>query len=107
MRMKRIFVFCLFLIWGGGTVWAADAATKLGRGITNAGFGWFEIVNEVGIESDQHGLWIGVPSGLLRGAASGVLRMLAGVYEVATFPLPNGKKGYEPILLPESVFKRR
>lgn len=88
------------------TAWA-DAATKLSRGVTNTAFGWFEIVNEIGHESDRHGLEIGVFSGLIRGAAFGITRTLAGVLEIVSFPFPNGKRGYAPLVLPESVFDRR
>ena len=88
--------------------WAyADAGTKLGRGLVNTGFGWFEIVNEIGNESDRHGPWIGFPSGLVRGTAFGIVRTAAGVYELVTFPFPNGKKGYQPLVLPESPWTRR
>lgn len=107
MKRKRIFVlFLLILLVGASPSVRADAGTKLGRGIQNVAVGWFEIFNEIGNESDRHGLWIGVPSGLIRGTAFGVLRTLAGVYEVVTFPFPNGEKGYKPVILPESVFKR-
>lgn len=85
----------------------ADAATKLSRGVNNTLFGWFEIINEIGNESDQHGFWIGLPSGLFRGTTFMAGRMLAGVYEIVTFPFPNGSQGYAPVVLPESVFKRR
>lgn len=98
----------LFLLLAGnvGPVWAAgDASTKLARGVSNLAFGWFEIFKQTGNESDRHGLWIGVPSGLVRGTVATAARMTAGAYEVITFPFPTGSKGYEPLILPESVFK--
>ena len=91
---------------GPGTA-RADAATKLSRGVNNTALGWFEVVNEIGNESDRHGPWIGFPSGLIRGAAFGLIRTAAGVFEVVTFPFPNGGKGYAPIVLPESAWVRR
>ena len=105
--MKRVtFLFLVLFLAASGRAWA-DAGTKLARGLSNTGLGWFEIINEVGNESDRHGLWIGVPSGMFRGIAFGTVRTLAGVYEIITFPFPNGSNGYEPVVLPESVFKRR
>lgn len=85
----------------------ADAGTKFGRGLSNTAFGWFEIVNEIGNESDRHGPFIGFPSGLIRGTTFGLGRTLAGIAEILTFPWPNGNRGYEPLVLPESVFSRR
>ena len=95
------------ILLAGPNAWSADAASKFGRGIINIGFGWFEIFNEIGKESDQRGPLIGFPSGLVRGTAFALVRTLAGVYETVTFPFPNGKRGYESVILPESVFKRR
>lgn len=105
--MKRAIALLGVLFFLGMGTARADAGTKLGRGISNVAFGWFEIVNEIGNESDRHGLWIGVPTGTLRGAVLGVIRTLAGALEIVTFPFPNGERGYAPLLLPESVFKRR
>ena len=105
--MKRRMAVFLLVFWlAGGIAWA-DPARKLGRGLSNSIWGWFEVVNEIGNEADRRGLWIGIPAGLVRGSFFGIGRTLAGVFEVATFLLPNGEKGYEPILLPESVFARR
>lgn len=108
--MKKVFcilgLMSVLCVVSPQLAWA-DGGTKLGRGVSNLLFGWFEIVNEIGNESDRHGIWIGLPSGLVRGAAFTAARILAGAYEVVTFPFPNGSKGYEPVLLPESVFKRR
>ncbi|MBI4115406.1 MAG: exosortase system-associated protein, TIGR04073 family [Candidatus Omnitrophica bacterium] len=104
--MKRsIFLFLIVFTFVSGTAWA-DAATKLSRGISNIAFGWYEVINEVGSETDQHGLVIGPVSGLLRGLFFGVVRTGAGVYEVVTFPFPNWKRGYDPVVLPESAFMR-
>ena len=104
--MKRWMVILMILVVQPNLLWA-DASTKLGRGITNTAFGWFEVINEVGNESDRQGPWIGFPSGLIRGAVYGMVRTVAGVYEIVTFPLPNGKKGYKPIVLPVTPWARR
>jgi len=106
----RRFVFGLFLLLSlTARAWAEppDAATKLGRGLHNTTFGWFEIINEIGNESDRRGPWIGFPAGLWRGVFLGVGRTIIGVAELITFPFENGKKGYGPILLPETAFGHR
>lgn len=104
--MKRWIFFLLIFLAIPGWAWA-DAATKLGRGLNNTLFGWFEVVNEVGNESDRHGPWIGFPAGIVRGAAYGIARTVVGAYELVTFVLPNGKRGYDPLILPELVWVRR
>jgi len=105
----RTYLLLLGLLMGAfPRIASADAGTKFGRGLSNTGFGWFEIINEIGNESDRHGPLIGFPSGLIRGTVFAVIRTVAGVYEVVTFPFPNGsQKGYGPIVQPESVFDRR
>lgn len=107
--MRRYLGFVVLLLLLGGNAGpagaAGDASTKLARGASNLAFGWFEIFKQIGNESDRHGLWIGVPSGLVRGAVATAARMTAGAYEVITFPFPNGSRGYEPLIQPESVFK--
>ena len=103
--MKRWIIVLLILVATPRWAWA-DAGTKFGRGLTNTAFGWFEIINEIGNESDRHGPWIGFPSGLLRGTVFGIGRTLAGVYELVTFPLPNGQRGYDPIVSPETPWVR-
>ena len=104
--MKRWMAILWLLLAWPHPLWA-DAATKLSRGVNNSLLGWFEVVNEVGNEADRHGPWIGFPSGLIRGAVFALVRTAAGVYEVVTFPFPNGKRGYQPIVLPETPWTRR
>ena len=110
MKMRRRVLFvgliCLAALFPRQA--SADAGTKFGRGLTNTAFGWFEIINEIGNESDRHGPFIGFPSGIIRGVVFGVGRTLAGVFELVTFPLPNRPgNDYGPIVRPESVFNRR
>lgn len=104
--MKRWVLVGLLLMGWSTTGWA-DPGTKLARGLSNVAFGWFEILNEIGHEADRHGPEIGIVSGAVRGTVFGIGRTLVGVYETVTFVFPNGRKGYEPILLPESALKRR
>ena len=105
--MKRWMVILMIWLAMPRWAWADDPGTKLGRGLVNTAFGWFEIVNEMGSQSDKHGPWIGFPSGLVRGTVFGIGRTLAGVYETVTFLLPNGERGYEPVILPATPWVRR
>lgn len=108
MKLKQGLVVMLLTAALSTTAWASPhAGTKFGRGLSNTAFGWFEIINEIGHESDSHGPWIGLPAGVLGGTILALGRTFSGIFEILTFPWPNGKKGYEAVLLPESVFQRR
>ena len=72
---------------------------KLQRGLTNAATGWLEIPYKVfgevvfGSRSPFEGLVIGLVSGV----SKSIERTGVGLFETATFYIPN----YEPILKPE------
>jgi putative exosortase-associated protein (TIGR04073 family) len=76
-----------------------NSRKKLQRGLTNAATGWLEIPYKVfgevvfGSRSPFEGLAIG----LVTGVAKSVERTGVGLFETATFYIPN----YEPILKPE------
>ena len=109
MKLRRGWMaLAVLMFFVSGTAWASPhAGTKLGRGLSNTAFGWFEIIHEISQESDNHGPFIGLPAGILGGTVVGLGRTVSGIFEILTFPWPNGKKGYGPVLLPESVFQGR
>lgn len=90
-----------------GTV-TADGAPgpwkKAGRGLSNVTLGFVvEWPKTVAHESETHGPAFGLTVGLIKGIGLGVGRTLLGVYELLTFPLPNGSD-YAPILEPGTPF---
>ncbi len=76
---------------------------KLGRGLTNTLTGWLELPKAVYETSVNHNALAGLTLGLATGAGLSIVRMGAGIYEVATFPF-EVPKDYDPILNPEYVF---
>lgn len=86
---------------------------KLGRGISNAAFGAFEVVIRISEVRFEEGGIAGVTYGAINGVGYFIAREVIGVLEVATFfaPLPftpndpvRGKGwGYGPIITPEWV----
>lgn len=81
---------------------AAGVWEKAGRGLGNLTLGFLvEWPKTVVHESDARGPAFGLTVGLIKGMALGVGRTLVGVYELLTFPLPNGSD-YGPVLEPGS-----
>lgn len=77
---------------------------KLGRGFSNVTE--FMRMGEIRRSVEQagvfHGPGMASTTGLIHGFNRSVTRTLAGAYEIATFPLPNGSgSDYGPIFLPE------
>lgn len=64
------------------------ALDKLGRGVTNTAFGVVEIPKQTVKRAIDTGCSSNYISGFLVGIGYFVLRELAGIYEILTFPIP-------------------
>lgn len=102
---KSIVSFALFatILSSSSVCYAQDPFTKLGRGVANALTGWVEIPKNVYSTSVEDNAFAGMTLGLAKGAGMTIVRMGAGLYEVATFPFPV-PEDYKVILEPEYVF---
>ena len=80
-----------------------DAFSKLGRGVANTLTGWVELPKNVYNTSVEDNAFTGMTLGLAKGAGMTLVRMGAGIFEVATFPFPV-PEDYKPVLEPEYVF---
>ena len=83
----------------------AGPEKKLGRGIRNVTEPLR--LGEMQRSIEQTALWEGpekaYTTGLIRGINRTVARTALGVYEIATFPLPNGnEQGFDAILTPDA-----
>ncbi len=78
---------------------------KLGRGLSNTGMGWVEIFKGAQKVSDESGYWAGATWGPIFGIVNAAKRTGAGIIETATFAIPNGDRGFDPILDPEFVLE--
>ena len=72
---------------------------KLGRGLTNVLLGWMEIPKQSIKRAIDTESAYGYASGFVIGTGFFVLRELAGVYEIVTFPVPVPAH-YEPVIDP-------
>lgn len=78
------------------------AFDKLGRGVVNTVFGFIEIPKQTLKRAIDTKSSYGYASGLLVGIGYFVIREIAGVYEIVTFPIPlpsNFDPVMDPILL--------
>jgi putative exosortase-affiliated protein, TIGR04073 family len=74
-----------------------DAATKLGRGMSNMATFALEIPEQISRSNNSDGPFAACTVGVLKGLGCAVGRACVGVYEAATFMFP-GSKNYEPVL---------
>jgi putative exosortase-associated protein (TIGR04073 family) len=82
---------------------SAKALEKLGRGVSNIATGPGELVMQMPTAMEQSPDYItGFVMSLGRGIGYALLRVGAGIYDVATFPFP-GKTDYKPIMKPETI----
>jgi putative exosortase-associated protein (TIGR04073 family) len=75
---------------------------KFGRGFVNILTFWVEIPHSMAIEWNRTDPVTGVFMGGAKGVTWGAARLLAGAYEVVTFPFPT-PNDYQPIMHPEYI----
>jgi putative exosortase-associated protein (TIGR04073 family) len=96
--LLTVLSFCAF----PSNAHADDAWSKLGRGFSNTLFGWGELITQP-LKMGEAEPWpVAALGGLFKGVSMTVVRMVTGVYEIVTFPIP-WPNHYAPILLPEFV----
>ena len=104
--MKRCLFFAVWMIFflGISSVWAEDypayTGRKLGRGLTNAAFGWTEVLSREEKTLDEHGPTAAIFWGPLDGLGNAVKRTAEGVFETLTFPFKTSADA-DPALQPE------
>lgn len=106
--MKKCFICALILIvavcLASPNAYADNMFKKLGRGILNLVTCPAEIfLQPARANVVEHASAAGLFASLFRGVGFTVGRALAGVYDVATFPIPV-PFGYKPVFQPETVF---
>ena len=78
--------------------------TKLGRGLANTFTGWIELFTTTHKACLEHDYMVGYLYGLPEGVVRSLLRTIAGIYEVVSFPIPI-PADYESVIEPEFVMK--
>ena len=107
--IKRIFLSVVFtlctIVVLSTNAFANDPFVKLGRGLGNVTFGFFEILRQPSVMAKTERWPIAIGGGVPKGALYAIARTAVGVYEVATFLIPI-PQNYVPILKPEFVIDR-
>jgi len=102
---KRIALFLLMIFMlSTSAAMANDPITKLGRGFSNVITSPVEFAVAYTIVGQDANVFTALIGGTVYGAIKMVTRVLAGVYEIATFPLPI-PADYRPVLEPENAIK--
>jgi putative exosortase-associated protein (TIGR04073 family) len=76
---------------------------KLARGLGNLTLSWAELPKQVMCVWRERGWLIGLTRGTMDGLGMSVARMMAGAYEIVTFPIPI-PPSYAPMVMPEYVW---
>ncbi|MDD3906323.1 MAG: exosortase system-associated protein, TIGR04073 family [Candidatus Omnitrophica bacterium] len=97
-----VFLFAFAFVPSG---YCDDPVKKLGRGLCNIGTFPFELCLQTSRVNDTDGPMAACTWGILKGLGMSGIRLLVGVYETVTFPIPQ-PKNYAPILTdPEFMFQ--
>ncbi len=101
MRFAIRTVLAVALLFALASTSEAQTATrKFGRGLAAMTTAFLEVPGNMVEQSDKHGSAEGIPLGFAIGLGMIVPRVLVGVYEFITFPIP-APAGYRPLLKPE------
>jgi putative exosortase-associated protein (TIGR04073 family) len=87
-----------------GAVHEHTAGDKLVRGLANIFLGFIEIPRNIHNTTAEDTMLVGWTVGLGKGLGYTGLRLLAGLYEVVTFPFPL-PRAYAPLVEPEYVWQ--
>ncbi|MDP3921109.1 MAG: exosortase system-associated protein, TIGR04073 family [Candidatus Omnitrophota bacterium] len=79
-----------------------DMWVKLGRGVGNVLFFFWEPLHQIEEMAKTERWPIAIAGGFPKGILMAGVRLLVGVYEIATFPIPI-PSGYQAIMEPEFI----
>ncbi|MCX5679797.1 MAG: exosortase system-associated protein, TIGR04073 family [Candidatus Omnitrophica bacterium] len=108
--MKKVSIFIvavLLIVVVVSSGYCSGPAEKLSRGISNILTFPCEIPYQISETNKQNGLTTAIGYGTLKGIFMAGVRVLMGVYEVITFPIP-APGNFEPIMTdPEFFFNSK
>jgi putative exosortase-associated protein (TIGR04073 family) len=88
-----------------GELTSSSPGQKALRGAANMTLGLLiELPKMICYETRERGPLVGIPTGFLTGFGLGVMRSVAGIYELVTFPI-SFPDDYKPLLSPRYPFE--
>ena len=107
MKRSALILMVVALVIGAAVpAYCDDMGKKLGRGVCNILTCPAEIPEQIKRVSNSDGPAAAMTWGLVKGASMTVVRLVVGVYETLSFPIPY-PKDYKPILNdPEFFFEQ-
>lgn len=103
--LRLVAILLLLNLLGVHTSYAGTVMQKFSRGLTNVATGVFEIFRQPVVLQKEYDYGPGAAffGGIFKGVYAFVVREVAGVYEVVTFPIPLPKE-YRSVIDPPTVF---
>ncbi len=103
-NLRKIFVVAIIgLILVSGNAYAGGFV-KLGRGLTNIISSPGEIIYQPIVLQQTNNVWVSWLGGVPKGIIFFPVRLVVGIYDVITCPIPYPKQ-YAPVVLPETLFE--
>ncbi len=84
--------------------WRSQACRKLGRGAANVLTGPLELLRTPYLVGQRDGGVAAVTVGLAQGLGAGLIREVAGVVEILTWPISFPTRDFAPLVTPEFVY---
>ncbi len=108
---KIVATFIIIMLFSAVTAIADDITSgpvkKLGRGVANVVTSPCALIQGMGDAKEGGGIFAGCTWGVFMGTVNVVKRIVVGVFEIATFPIPI-PENYGPILTdPEFFLEKR
>ena len=103
MNRRFLFLLAVLTAFAARPVYAWNPLDKLGRGICDVVFCFLELPRHMGTTVEHSGDFAGITTGVLKGLGAMGLRLVSGVYEIVTFPIPLPSH-YRPVMYPEYIF---
>jgi putative exosortase-associated protein (TIGR04073 family) len=99
-----LFTFTITAVSYGADGVGIQLGHKLVRGVANTFTGWVEIPKQVYLETTEGSIPTGTVKGIVQGVGMAFARTTAGLYDIATFPIPVPWH-YQPLFEPEYVWQ--
>ena len=100
-RCIAAIMLCAFVCGTASATYLDNISLKLDRGFSNALGCWLEIPYQTYATAKEKGIIAGGPMGLGKGALMLPCRLVSGALDIATFPAPCPRSGWNGLMEPQ------